>query len=201
MSLITSSSLVAYLKADVNDAPAIDTFLTGSINAMENYLNTTITAASQSESIMQSTFRPMTYANAIYTRCYPIVSSSVTITGYTGIVPFQTQVDTDRGIIYKVGIGPNIFPTYYNTANQQFGFTDFPYAVSYVGGLQTAPDYLTRYEPILNQCIREIVADWYYSRNPRVASESETGTSNTYFNTDIAPRTKALLNLLKRKPR
>lgn len=197
MTLVSTSDLITYLKADATTETAlIDSMLTGSISFIENYLNTTVYPTSQSDQFNAPDAKQWVYPNQLLLRCYPIVSSSVNIISLYGATLFNYQIDADRGIVNNSIVRPSSFPEYiiYGRA--------YPFVVTYIGGLQTATDYATRYEPILNQVIREIVFDWFTARNARANTVTEPGITTTYSSTSgVALRTIALLSTLKRKPR
>lgn len=68
---------------------------------------------------------------------------------------------------------------------------------STLGPLALHPGYSTWIEPLLNGALRACVAHWAQNRNPGASSESETGSSASYFPDGLPPRAKSFLGKLQ----
>lgn len=184
MTLITKVELKEYLRRPAGETAEdnlLDRMILAAKGLIQKEVAVPITAATRTwtdRAETQSTLRPV--RSLLLPR--PIATAGLVVVDGDGrtlaAAEYDTTELTENGLLY---------------AARGYSFPNGPYQGTATIGLSVHPDYGTEIEPVVNAIIQDLCAEWYQSRRPGAASETDPGAGVTSFPDELPPRCKLML--------
>lgn len=176
MALPTASDCKLYLrKEDASEDTLITSLLARAIAKVETFLGYALTSVSITHTDFEERENYGVRSFLQLPGPFKLTSPAPSVVDKDGVAVPTTDYDLDpRGLKIRAKLGVS--------------FPNRPYSITATVGLSEHPDYAARLEAVVSQAIVELVAIWYWNRNPAAVRETDEGGGGREVTEDAIPQ-------------